>query len=88
MIPEDQISFYGIHQHTAVTDRVRQGFNILSCHDTIMNKTKLVLELPDALVSKLDEEVKENGCDSREEAVLFILRYYFDKIGRSPTQTF
>lgn len=47
-----------------------------------MNKTKIVLDIPDQLISKIDEEVKANGYDSRDEAVIFILRYYFDKVNK------
>lgn len=52
-----------------------------------MNKTKIVLDLPDQLISKLDEEVKTNGYDSREEAVIFIIRYYFDNVNKISAPT-
>lgn len=58
-----------------------------SCHDTAMNKTKIVLDLPDQLISKLDEEVKTNGYDSREEAAIFIIRYYFDNVNKISAST-
>lgn len=58
------------------------GILISSCHGIAMNKTKIVLDIPDQLISKLDEEVKANGYDSREEAVIFILRYYFDNVNK------
>ncbi len=49
----------------------------------LMNKTKIILNVPDQLISKIDENVKENGYSSREEAVLFILRYHFDKMSKT-----
>lgn len=61
-------------------DKTSIEFLIARYHSMLMNKTKIILDVPDQLVSKIDENVKENGYSSREEAILFILRYYFDKM--------
>ena len=48
----------------------------------VMTKTNITITLPEQLISRIDEEVTKNGYSSREELVLFVLRYYFDKNGK------
>ncbi|AGN27121.1 hypothetical protein MMINT_18440 [Candidatus Methanomassiliicoccus intestinalis Issoire-Mx1] len=51
----------------------------------VMTKTNITITLPEQLISRIDEEVAKNGYSSREELVLFVLRYYFDKNGKITT---
>ncbi|WP_400194569.1 ribbon-helix-helix domain-containing protein [Candidatus Methanomassiliicoccus intestinalis] len=50
-----------------------------------MAKTNMTITIPEQLISRIDEEVSKNGYSSREELILFILRYYFDKNGKITT---